>query len=278
MPRPRPRPRPPPAQAEGARIRHPTSPRPPPPPGYAGTREHHARKFTPKNTGALRAPTSKDGRPSPHHPRAAARVAAVPNPRAQRPLRHQPGKNHHHRPKQGSRPRPAPQRPRRVTPTTITALCAPHSARKPALSWGRVAASSPFQKVRPHPLRERGLTLLLYNPAATLLQKVKVKSKSKSKTRGETRNHPRPQKTRPRFQVSPRAPHPASTRKTRSKSKSKPGDGTGDGKMHGLNQAQATRLPKVNVRPAPGKTPSNCAGKNGGQARTHDEARPAGAG
>jgi hypothetical protein len=61
-----------------------------------------------------------------------------------------------------------------MTLIAITALCAPHSAREPRLTWGRVAASSPFRNVRPHPLRERGLTFLLYNPAATLIAKVKV--------------------------------------------------------------------------------------------------------
>ena len=57
--------------------------------------------------------------------------------------------NRHPRPEQGSRPRPVPGRPRTMTPRAITALCAPHSARKPCVSWGRVAASSPFQNVRP---------------------------------------------------------------------------------------------------------------------------------
>jgi hypothetical protein len=78
------------------------------------------------------------------------RGAAVPTTRAQRPPTASTTKSKPRRPNTGSRPRPAPQRPGTATPTTITALCAPHSARKPALSWGRVVVSSPFQKVRPN--------------------------------------------------------------------------------------------------------------------------------
>jgi hypothetical protein len=47
----------------------------------------------PARKGALRALTPKDGRPSPHRQPAAARVAAVPKIRPQRPLRNSPGKD-----------------------------------------------------------------------------------------------------------------------------------------------------------------------------------------
>jgi hypothetical protein len=50
-----------------------------------------------------------------------------------------------------------------------------------------VAASSPFQNVRPHPLRERGLTFLHYNPAATLEKKVKVVEKQKTKSKSKSK-------------------------------------------------------------------------------------------
>jgi hypothetical protein len=66
----------------------PVSPGPPIPQPWRSLRSRE--KIQPARKGALRALTPKDGRPSPHRQRAAARVAAVPKTRAQRPLRHSP--------------------------------------------------------------------------------------------------------------------------------------------------------------------------------------------
>jgi hypothetical protein len=54
----------------------------------------------------------------------------------------------------GDSKRTGPRCSRTKASKPIRPLCAPHSARKPCVSWGRVAASSPFQNGQPNTLHE----------------------------------------------------------------------------------------------------------------------------
>jgi hypothetical protein len=98
-------------------------------------------------------------------------------------------KNQRSHPDAGHSRQRAPEGPRIAAVMAMRALCGAHSARKPALSWGRVAASSPFRNVRPHPLSERPRSYLpTLQSSSHPREKVKVvgnkiKIKIKIKTR-----------------------------------------------------------------------------------------------
>jgi hypothetical protein len=131
-----------------------------------------------------------------------------------------------------------------MTLIAITALCAPHSAREPRLTWGRVAASSPFHNVRPHPLRERGLTFLLYNPAATLIAKLKVCGRE-NQSQAQDQDHVMVQTTAKSvgLKKSPWLTMPANNERSTSA-------GGDDSEKQRLNQAQVTAI--ANSEPSSG--------------------------